>query len=128
MPWTHLLVDHEGPVTTITLNRPEKRNALSQAVMEELVTALEAVEGRVVVLANSGLPHRSATRSFAEGLGWLAQIGLFVLLGLLVDPSDLGSELVSAIVIGLVLLLIARPASVLWLSSVRRASVPASAV
>ena len=65
-----------------------------------------------VVLANSGLPHRSATRSFAEGLGWLAQIGLFVLLGLLVDPSDLGSEMVPAIVIGLVLLLIARPASV----------------
>ncbi len=66
-----------------------------------------------VVLANSGLPHRSATRSFAEGLGWLAQIGLFVLLGLLVDPSDLGGELVPAIVIGLVLLLVARPVSVL---------------
>jgi cell volume regulation protein A len=66
-----------------------------------------------VVLANSGLPHRSATRSFAEGLGWLAQIGLFVLLGLLVDPSDLGAELVPGIVIGLVLLLVARPVSVL---------------
>jgi potassium/hydrogen antiporter len=65
-----------------------------------------------VVLANSGLPHRSATRSFAEGLGWLAQIGLFVLLGLLVDPSDLGREIVPAIVIGLVLLLLARPLSV----------------
>ena len=65
-----------------------------------------------VVLANTGLPHRSATRSFAEGLGWLAQIGLFVLLGLLVDPSDLGAELVAGIVIGLVLLLIARPLSV----------------
>jgi potassium/hydrogen antiporter len=65
-----------------------------------------------VVLANSGLPHRSATRSFAEGLGWLAQIGLFVLLGLLVDPSDLAAELVPAIVVGLVLLLVARPVSV----------------
>jgi potassium/hydrogen antiporter len=65
-----------------------------------------------VVLANSGLPHRSATRSFAEGLGWLAQIGLFVLLGLLVDPSELLNELVPAIVIGLVLLLLARPLSV----------------
>jgi cell volume regulation protein A len=64
-----------------------------------------------VVLANSGLPHRSATRSFAEGLGWLAQIGLFVLLGLLVDPSDLAAELVPGIVIGLVLLLVARPLS-----------------
>lgn len=65
-----------------------------------------------VVLANTGLPHRAATRSFAEGLGWLAQIGLFVLLGLLVDPSDLGAELAAGIVIGLVLLLIARPVSV----------------
>jgi potassium/hydrogen antiporter len=65
-----------------------------------------------VVLANSGLPHRAATRSFAEGLGWLAQIGLFVLLGLLVTPSDLLSELVPAVVIGLVLLLLGRPLSV----------------
>jgi len=65
-----------------------------------------------VVLANTGLPHRSATRSFAEGLAWLAQIGLFVLLGLLVDPSDLGQDLIAAIVVGLVLLLVARPASV----------------
>ncbi|MGV0743390.1 potassium/proton antiporter [Mycolicibacterium sp. XJ870] len=65
-----------------------------------------------VVLANSGLPHRSATRSFAEGLGWLAQIGLFVILGLLVDPTELARDIVPAIVIGLVLLLVARPLSV----------------
>ncbi|BBY26752.1 potassium/proton antiporter [Mycolicibacterium sediminis] len=65
-----------------------------------------------VVLANSGLPHRSATRSFAEGLGWLAQIGLFVLLGLLVDPSELAADVVPAIIIGTVLLLVARPLSV----------------
>jgi potassium/hydrogen antiporter len=65
-----------------------------------------------VVLANSGLPHRSATRSFAEGVGWLAQIGLFVLLGLLVNPSELAGDVVAGIVIGLVLLLVARPLSV----------------
>ncbi|GAA2569822.1 potassium/proton antiporter [Mycolicibacterium diernhoferi] len=65
-----------------------------------------------VVLANSGLPHRSATRSFAEGLGWLAQIGLFVVLGLLVRPTELAGDIVPAIVIGLVLLLVARPVSV----------------
>jgi len=65
-----------------------------------------------VVLANKGLPHRSATRSFAEGVGWLAQIGLFVLLGLLVNPSELAGDLVAAIVVGLVLLLLARPLSV----------------
>ena len=37
---------------------------------------------------------------------------LFVLLGLLVDPSELAGEVVPAIVVGLVLLLIARPLSV----------------
>jgi potassium/hydrogen antiporter len=65
-----------------------------------------------VVLANSGLPHRSATRSFAEGLGWLAQIALFVLLGLLVTPSQLGDDIIPAVLVGLVLLLIGRPLSV----------------
>ncbi|QNI06050.1 potassium/proton antiporter [Mycobacterium kubicae] len=66
-----------------------------------------------VVLGNSGMHHRSATRSFAEGLGWLAQIGLFVLLGLLVDPSELRHDVAPAVVIGLVLLLVARPLSVM---------------
>lgn len=66
-----------------------------------------------VVLANSGLPHRSATRSFAEGAGWLAQIALFVLLGLLVSPGELAGEVIPAIVVGLVLLLLGRPISVL---------------
>jgi cell volume regulation protein A len=66
-----------------------------------------------LVLGNSKLPHRAATRSFAEGAGWLAQIGLFVMLGLLVDPSELPSALLPAVVVGLVLLLLARPVSVL---------------
>lgn len=66
-----------------------------------------------MVLTNTGLPHRSATRSFAEGLGWLAQISLFVLLGLLVTPRQLAHEVLPAILIGLILLLVARPLSVL---------------
>ena len=66
-----------------------------------------------LVLANSGLPHRAATHSFAEGLGWLAQIGLFVLLGLLVSPHRLPHEIGPALVAGLVLLVAARPLSVL---------------
>ncbi|EUA88514.1 sodium/hydrogen exchanger family protein [Mycobacterium ulcerans str. Harvey] len=65
-----------------------------------------------VVLANTGLPHRAATRSFAEGVGWLAQIGLFVLLGLLVEPIEVIHNLIAAIVVGLLLLLVARPLSV----------------
>ncbi|MFP8959168.1 potassium/proton antiporter [Streptomyces nanhaiensis] len=66
-----------------------------------------------LVLGNSRLPHRAATRSFAEGAGWLAQIGLFVMLGLLVTPSELPAAILPALGVGLVLLLVARPASVL---------------
>jgi cell volume regulation protein A len=65
-----------------------------------------------LVLANAGLPHRAATRSFAEGIAWLAQIGLFVLLGLLVSPNELPGQILPALAVGLVLLLVARPLAV----------------
>jgi cell volume regulation protein A len=65
-----------------------------------------------LVLANAGLPHRAATQSFAEGVGWLAQIGLFVLLGLLVSPGRLPHEIGPALVVGAVLLVAARPLAV----------------
>ena len=42
-----------------------------------------------LVLGNSHLPHRADTLSFAEGFGWLAQIGLFVLLGLYASPPKM---------------------------------------
>ncbi|MBT3152778.1 potassium/proton antiporter [Streptomyces sp. CHD11] len=65
-----------------------------------------------MVLGNAGLPHWPATRGFAEGLGWIAQIGMFVLLGLLVTPHELGDDIVPALLIGLALTLVARPLSV----------------
>lgn len=65
-----------------------------------------------MVLGNARLPHWPATRGFAEGLGWLAQIGMFVLLGLLVTPHDLLDDTWPAIVIGLVLTVVARPLEV----------------
>ncbi|WP_432511374.1 potassium/proton antiporter [Kineococcus sp. SYSU DK001] len=66
-----------------------------------------------LVLGNARLPHRHATRGFAEASGWLAQIGLFVMLGLLASPARLPSALLDALLVGLVLTLFARPASVL---------------
>ncbi|GII20924.1 potassium/proton antiporter [Planosporangium mesophilum] len=66
-----------------------------------------------LVLGNAGLPHRRATRSVAEGLGWIAQISLFVMLGLLATPHELRASLLPALVIGIVLLLVARPLAVL---------------
>ncbi|WP_432494341.1 potassium/proton antiporter [Kineococcus auxinigenes] len=66
-----------------------------------------------LVLGNSRLPHRQATRGVAESAGWLAQIGLFVALGLLATPSRLPGVLLDALVVGLVLTVLGRPASVL---------------
>ncbi len=71
-----------------------------------------AVYLAALVLGNVRLPHRSATRGFVEGLAWLAQIGLFVMLGLLATPSELGPALLPALGLGLVLLVVARPLSV----------------
>ncbi|WP_067275968.1 potassium/proton antiporter [Streptomyces jeddahensis] len=71
-----------------------------------------AVYLAAMVLGNARLPHWPATRGFAEGVGWIAQIGMFVLLGLLVTPHDLHDDVLPAVVIGLVLTMVARPLSV----------------
>ena len=52
----NLIVKPEGAVTRITLNRPEKRNALSLALMNDLITALEGVAGPPAVEAGPGPP------------------------------------------------------------------------
>ncbi len=93
---------------------------LSLSVLAYAVTAtahgsgFAAVYIAALILGNSDLPHRAATRSFAEGMAWLAQIGLFVMLGLLVSPGRITWEIVGlAVAAGLVLTFVARPASVL---------------
>jgi enoyl-CoA hydratase/carnithine racemase len=65
MATEHVLVVDDGPITRITLNRPERRNALSLALMEELTAALLAATGRVVVIAGAG-PAFSAGHDLAE--------------------------------------------------------------
>src|SRR6478752_2527841 len=67
-----------------------------------------------LMLGNAQLPHRAATRSFVEGIGWIAQIGLFVMLGLLVQPQTVTwRQALIAVAAGLFLTLVARPVSVL---------------
>lgn len=72
-----------------------------------------AVYAAALVLGNARLPHRPTTRGFTESLAWVAQIGLFVMLGLLASPTRLPSAVVPAIIVGSVLVLLARPLSVL---------------
>jgi enoyl-CoA hydratase/carnithine racemase len=57
MPYSHILVQPEDWLQIITLNRPEKRNALSLEMMQELLEALRATaltDARVVILAAAG--------------------------------------------------------------------------
>jgi cell volume regulation protein A len=72
-----------------------------------------AVYVAALILGNADLPHPAATRSFSEGVGWLAQIGLFVMLGLLASPGRLDwSHLTAGLLAGAVLTFVARPLSV----------------
>ena len=72
-----------------------------------------AVYIAALVLGNADLPHRAATRSFAEGIGSLAQIGLFIMLGLLANPGEIRWWHVwTAVAAGAVLTFVARPLSI----------------
>jgi len=71
MSYQHLLVKRDGAIATITLNRPEKRNALALDVMLELTAAFREVGGSDalgVVLAANG-PVFSAGHNFADMAG-----------------------------------------------------------
>lgn len=71
MSYQHLLVDSDGPITTITLNRPEKRNALALDVMIELTQAFRDIAGTEatgVILAANG-PVFSAGHNFGDMAG-----------------------------------------------------------
>jgi cell volume regulation protein A len=62
-----------------------------------------------LVIGGSATPARRTITTFHEGLAWVAQLGMFLVLGLLVFPSDFGGVWVEGIVLALVLVFIARP-------------------
>jgi cell volume regulation protein A len=65
-----------------------------------------------VLMASGSIQARQTITSFHEGLAWLAQITLFMTLGLLVSPGQLGSVAGDAILVALALMLLARPMAV----------------
>lgn len=87
---------------------------LAYAVADSLHTSgFIACYLAALVLGNVRLPHRPSVVGFATAIGWLAQIGLFVLLGLLASPSGFADQVVPALVVGAAVLLLGRPLSVL---------------
>ncbi|WP_432944058.1 potassium/proton antiporter [Kribbella sp. CA-253562] len=77
------------------------------------VSGFAAVYVTSLILGRAELPHRIATKSFVDGIAWLAQIGLFVMLGLLASPGRIGlDDVVVALVIGIAVTVVGRFAAV----------------
>src|SRR3954447_19227923 len=66
-----------------------------------------------LLLGSSDIPARRTIVTFHEGLAWVAQLGMFLTLGLLVFPSQLGDVAVEGTVVALVAAALARPLAVL---------------
>ncbi|QYK06019.1 potassium/proton antiporter [Shewanella zhangzhouensis] len=66
-------------------------------------------------LGNRGMRGKHSTLAVMDGLTWLAQIGMFLVLGLLLTPSSLLEVLVPGLVLALGMIFIARPLAV-WVS------------
>jgi cell volume regulation protein A len=72
-------------------------------------SGLLAVYLTALALGSGSIPARRTIVAFHEGVGWVAQIGLFILLGLLVFPSTLGDVAVEGLALSAALIFVARP-------------------
>jgi cell volume regulation protein A len=68
-----------------------------------------AVYLAALALGSAQIPAKRTITAFHEGMAWVAQLALFLALGLLVFPSQLGDVALEGTALGLILALIARP-------------------
>jgi len=76
-----------------------------------------------LILGDAAIPGRRTIAVFHEGMAWLGQVGLFVTLGLLASPARVADIAAEAVVIGLVVILIARPLATFATTSAREFTV-----
>lgn len=62
-----------------------------------------------LALGSATIPARHTITTFHQGMAWIAQLGMFLVLGLLVFPSQLPDVALEGTVLALVLVLLARP-------------------
>ncbi|GIP54244.1 potassium/proton antiporter [Paenibacillus vini] len=75
-------------------------------------SGLLAVYVMALVLGNSDLTYKQSILQFNKGFGWIMQITMFTLLGLLVFPAELPGIMLPGLVLSMVLMLVARPIGV----------------
>jgi potassium/hydrogen antiporter len=75
-----------------------------------------AVYLSALALGSAAIPAKRTITVFHEGLAWVAQLAMFVVLGLLVFPSQLGGVALEGTALALVLMFIARPIAT-WLAT-----------
>ncbi len=79
-----------------------------------------------IVLGNSPIPYHRGIAKFMDGMTWLAQIVVFLMLGLLVNPHEMLSVAAVSFLIGVFMIVIGRPLSVfLCLAPFRRINLKA---
>jgi len=66
-----------------------------------------------LVMGNSVFVHQRSLMNFFDGIGWMMQIGMFLVLGLLVFPREIILIAPQGLIIALVLIVLGRPVSVL---------------
>lgn len=65
-----------------------------------------------IILGNATLPNHRGITKFIDGMTWLAQIVVFLMLGLLVNPHEMVDVAAVSLLIGVFMILVGRPLSV----------------
>lgn len=116
-----------GKIASISINRINLDSSglyplfgIAFAFLTYSITSLVGASGLLavyiaaLVIGNSDLTYRQSILRFNEGFGWMAQIVMFIILGLFVFPTDVFhfNNIINGLLISVILIFVARPIAV----------------